>query len=129
MLQKYGKFAREFFPKSYLSKKGVSELEANNILNITFVDDYLNEREIGAKAPSIYMAKYKAQNEALSTCMKSHLIADLDAFGIMTDDYQLFLQTRAERVSQELQKRIIPLEIDEKGQVSRLNALEDAEAA
>ena len=117
-----------FFPKSYLKRIGIEDLKSNNVLNITIVDDYLNKREIGAKPPSVYMAKFMATNTDISACMATHIINDLDAFGIWTDNFYSFLQQRADAVSAELQKRIIPRVIDEKGQVNRVDDLEEGES-
>ena len=79
----------------------------NHILNITIVDDFLNKREIGATRPSVYMKRFKRENEDLARTMKTHLITDIDQFGIFEDDYNTFLEQRAKIVSKELSKRII----------------------
>ncbi|WP_409346937.1 DUF262 domain-containing protein [Paenibacillus sp. MBLB4367] len=117
-----------FFPKAYLKKVGIDdgEYHVNHILNITIVDDFLNKREIRALAPSIYMAKFKKDNPNLYETMKTHLINNLDDFGIWENDYQKFFDARATAVSKELQKRIIPQEID-KSQFAMLPEEEDME--
>ena len=97
-----------FFPKAFLSKSGFGEDQANSILNITLVDDYLNKREIKAKPPSVYMKDFKKTNKNLSETMKTHLIDDMDAFGIWTDDYPTFIEKRGERVLAELEFRLKP---------------------
>jgi hypothetical protein len=110
-----------FFPRSYL-KKNDKEAIANHILNITIVDDFLNKREIRDQAPSKYMKKFKNLNpHNLPDAMKTHLITDLDNFGIWTDDYDLFIEKRAHIVSKELQKRIIKQDIDYKAQPALIN--------
>jgi hypothetical protein len=76
------------------------------------VDDHLNKREIGAKPPSQYMKSFSRKNPDLVETMKSHLINDLDKFGIWDNDYEKFLKQRAKAVSRELKKRIIEQEID-----------------
>ncbi len=104
-----------FFPKSYLGKKlnwENKDFWINHILNITIVDDHLNKREIGAKPPSQYMKSFSRKNPDLVETMKSHLINDLDKFGIWDNDYEKFLKQRAKAVSRELKKRIIEQEID-----------------
>lgn len=104
-----------FFPKAYLNKKlnwENKDFWINHILNITIVDDYLNKREIGAKPPSQYMKTFSRKNHELPETMKSHLINDLDKFGIWDNDYEKFLKQRAKVVSRELRKRIIEQEID-----------------
>ncbi|AST91071.1 hypothetical protein BC6307_07160 [Sutcliffiella cohnii] len=94
-----------FFPKKFLEGKK-EEFYINHIANITIVDDYLNKRKIKTKDPSIYMSEFQKANRDLENTMKTHLI-DLDNFGIFTDDYDTFLNKRAEAISNELKKKII----------------------
>ncbi|WP_163536353.1 DUF262 domain-containing protein [Gracilibacillus sp. YIM 98692] len=96
-----------FFPRAFLKKQGKEESYINHILNITIVDDFLNKRKIKAKAPSIYMKAFKEQNEKLAKSMKTHLIDDIDTYGIWQDNYEVFFQKRAEKVSKELMKKLI----------------------
>ena len=91
-----------FFPKAYLRKKGVEDWQANVIANITFVDDYLNKQQIRAKPPSIYMRTYAEENVDLSDAMRTHLIGDLEDFGIWNDDYGQFVAARSEWLLQEV---------------------------
>lgn len=109
-----------FFPRAFLRKKGVSENEANNIVNITIVDDYLNKREIGAKSPSRYMKKFQDNNPDLVKTMKTHLIGDLDKFGILKDDYKSFIRERSRAISRQLKKRIIKRRADDFGQAQNM---------
>lgn len=101
-----------FFPKAYLQKKNMDYSSINHFLNITIVDDFLNKREIGAKAPSVYMRKFSKHNKELNETMKTHLINDLDTFGVWEDDYDKFFHQRAKALSKEMKKRIIEAEID-----------------
>jgi hypothetical protein len=104
-----------FFPKAFLQKKidwDNKNFYINHILNITIVDDFLNKREISAKAPSVYMRKFSKHNKELSETMKTHLINDLETFGIWDDDYEKFFNQRAKILSKEMKKRIIEAEID-----------------
>ena len=78
-----------FFPKAFLEKKGVNIVDINNVVNITIVDDYLNKRVVRAKAPSEYMKQFQASNREMTETMKSHLINDLEGFGVWSDDYGL----------------------------------------
>lgn len=98
-----------FFPKSYLKKMGWENREANCILNITLVNADLNKRKIRAKSPSKYMKQFKRSNSNLNETMKSHLINDLDAFGVWADDYKTFIEKRGKKVLKELQKRLKPV--------------------
>jgi hypothetical protein len=101
-----------FFPKAYLEKKGYDELEINNVVNITIVDEFLNKARIKDKAPSKYMEKFEKENANLAETMKSHLIDDLDNFGIWEDNYEIFLNKRASAISRELRKKIIERDVD-----------------
>ncbi|WJE15751.1 DUF262 domain-containing protein [Halobacillus sp. ACCC02827] len=96
-----------FFPKAYLKKEGEEEFYINHILNITIVDDFLNKNRIRAKAPSKYMNEFKNENNELDKTMETHLINDLEGFGVWDDDYDLFFEKRAEIVKEEFKKRII----------------------
>lgn len=102
-----------FFPRAYLKKKGVEENDINHIANITIVDDFLNKREIRAQAPTKYMKTFKKKNPDLARCMKTHLI-NIETFGIFEDDYNKFFIERCKAFSREMQKRIIPQEVDSK---------------
>lgn len=104
-----------FFPKAFLNKKldwEYKDFWINHVLNITIVDDFLNKREIRAKPPSQYMKTFRKTNKELGTTMKSHLINDLDQFGVWSNDYEAFLNQRAKAVSSALKKRLIPQDVD-----------------
>lgn len=100
-----------FFPRAFLAKNGWEEHYINHIANITIVDDFLNKREIKAKAPSVYMKKFVKENENIDASMRSHLI-DLNDFGVFDDDYDKFFKKRCRMLSKELRKRVIEQEID-----------------
>lgn len=101
-----------FFPRAYLRKNGKDESRINHILNITIVDDFLNKNKIKAKAPAQYMKEFKESNDLLTETMKTHLINDLDEFGIWENDYDKFFEKRAEAISEEIKKRIIWQQVD-----------------
>lgn len=101
-----------FFPKAYLEKQGVDYSKINNVVNITLVDDFLNKRIIRAKDPAKYMSSFKEQNVDLDRTMKTHLINDLDEFGVWNNDYDKFIDKRAQAIHNEIKKRIIIRDID-----------------
>lgn len=101
-----------FFPKAYLRKQKIDEFFINHIANITIVDDFLNKREIGSKSPSIYMKKFMRQNEYIDETVQTHLINDLEKFGVLDNDYDKFFNQRLKAISKELKKRIIEQETD-----------------
>lgn len=118
-----------FFPRSYLEKKGWDEFWINHVLNITIVDDFLNKRSIGAKPPSRYMKDFASSNKKIGSTMATHLIGDFGEFGINNDDYDTFMEKRAEWVSRELAERIVRREIDDLGQVARDDDFEEEAVA
>lgn len=93
-----------FFPKAYLRKNNIGN--ENSLVNITLVSADLNKRKIKAKAPSIYIQDFLDENDELPISIKSHLIDDLNNFGVMSDDYLVFLEKRASTIFNELKKRI-----------------------
>ena len=97
-----------FFPKSYLKNNGWDTSDANCILNITLVGDNLNKHKIRAQAPKKYMKQFKKLNPNLAKIMKTHLVDNLDGFGIWDNDYEKFIIQRAKKVLKELQKRLHP---------------------
>lgn len=113
-----------FFPRAWLRGQNIDDEHANNIVNITIVDDFLNKRRIGAKPPSEYMAEFVKENKAHDATMKTHLI-DLHAFGIADDNYGVFLKARAMRISEELKERIIRIDRDTERQTIRNDDTEE----
>lgn len=93
-----------FFPKSYLRKQGIGN--ENSIVNITLVGADLNKHKIRAKAPSIYIQDFMDENEGLIKSIKSHLIDNIEEFGIYSDDYSVFLEKRANSIFKALKNRI-----------------------
>ena len=94
-----------FFPKAFLKKQGVNDVKINILPNITLVDDFLNKRKIKARSPSDYMGEFKKNNPHLVETMKTHLIDNLDDYGIWKDDYDSFIDKRSQRIFDELKKR------------------------
>ncbi len=107
--QSNSKNYHHFFPKAYMKKNQalISDELVNHIANITIVDGYLNKNRIRDKAPSAYMNEFKDENANLVSTMKTHLISDVDDFGIWKDDYNTFFENRLNGIRQELMNRII----------------------
>lgn len=114
-----------FFPRAYLKKQGYEDWEVNHVANVTIVDDYLNKRKIGSKAPSIYMSAFRKDNSGLKATMKTHLI-DLDRFGIWDNDYDTFFWKRCQAISRRLGKRVIHRDIDQQNQGVHTDDYEEA---
>src|SRR5262249_50065022 len=118
-----------FFPRAYLEKRGVESDIANNVLNIIIVDDYLNKRKIRVRAPSDYMEEFAKSNAGIHKTMQSHMIDDLETFGVWSDDYETFLRKRAEAASEDLKARLIKRPVDAVGQSVRSDDVAEEMAA
>ena len=93
-----------FFPKAYLGKQNASEY-ANALANITLVDDFLNKVVIKDKDPKKYITDFQKDNPDIANTLQSHFI-ELNGYGILENDYVLFLEKRASALADELLKKI-----------------------
>ena len=108
--QSNSKNYHHFFPKAYLTKLDIEVEKINHILNITIVDAFLNKMSIRDRAPSDYIAEFDEKNSQLASTMTTHLIGDLDKFGVWSNSYDVFLTERANLLSKEIERRIIKRE-------------------
>jgi hypothetical protein len=104
-----------FFPRTYLAKEGWDDRDANHVANITIVDEFLNKKEIRDQPPAKYMRRFERKNPNLEKTMRTHLIR-LSSFGVWENDYERFMERRCHLISKELQKRVIPQDVDSRGQ-------------
>jgi hypothetical protein len=96
-----------FFSKDYL-KKAEPYKEPNLIANICLIDGYSNKHRIGAKAPSDYVPRFAKKNPNLASTLKTHLIGNLKAFGVQTNDYDRFIKRRSEAIAHQLNLKLSP---------------------
>jgi hypothetical protein len=54
------------------------------------------------------MKKFKLKNSHLADTMKTHIIDDMDRFGIWDDNFKKFINERGKRVIAEIEKRLHP---------------------
>jgi len=73
----------------------------NNIANISLISRASN-REIWDTEPSTYFSAFEKENKKFEEALKSHLIYNLDDFGIQTNDFQRFIDKRAETIASEI---------------------------
>jgi hypothetical protein len=97
-----------FFPKAYLASADKSK-EPNLIANITLIDGYSNKHRIGKKSPSEYTSKFAKDNEALPDTFQTHLIRDIEGYGVLADDYDMFIQRRAKAIALALNVKLLSL--------------------
>jgi hypothetical protein len=97
-----------FFPKAYL-KAADPKAEPNLIANITLIDGYSNKHRIGKKAPSNYIGKFSKGNKSLAKTLQTHLINDIDAYGVETDDYDGFIAHRSKAIALALNVKLLSM--------------------
>ena len=112
--QSNSKNYHHFFPKAYMKKVQpmIDENKVNHIANITIVDSYLNKGEIKDKSPEEYMSVYYHDNPEIIGTMKTHLIGDLDEFGVWDNNYPIFFKKRLEMIVRVLKEELMLTEKD-----------------
>lgn len=104
-----------FFPRGYMKNKS-TEYEVNHVLNITLITEGKN-KEIGDKAPNKYMSEAStslakaAPGTTIEEVMKTHLIGEgcddfLSDWGIKDNNYNLFIEKRADLLIKEIRNLI-----------------------
>ena len=83
-----------------------SDKEQNSIANITIISDHLNKIDIGKKSPSKYMLEFKKDNPMINETMETHLIGDMNKFGISDNSYKIFLKMRSKKIYDALKKQL-----------------------
>jgi len=99
-----------FFPKNYLEENHKNK-EPNLIANITLIDGYSNKHRIGKKAPSDYIAKFTKDNPTLLETLKTHLIKDVDSYGVTTDNYDSFIKSRSRSIAMALNVKLLSMTV------------------
>lgn len=97
-----------FFPKAYLDSVDKSK-KPNLIANITLIDGYSNKHRIGKKAPSEYTGKFAKANEALANTLQTHLVRDVEGYGVNADDYDLFIKRRSKAIALALNVKLLSM--------------------
>jgi hypothetical protein len=94
------------FPINYLKTKFSKERHyltevkpyINSIANISLISKGTN-RAIWDSEPSLYFSQFEKENQHLQMALDSHLIQNLDDFGILTNDFPKFIGKRAEVIA------------------------------
>ena len=96
-----------FFPKAYLAEHE-KLAEPNLMANITLIDGYSNKHKIGKKPPSQYIAKFGKENPDIKETLRSHIIGAPDEWGLLDDDYEVFIKMRSNAIMKFLTKKLNP---------------------
>jgi hypothetical protein len=78
------------------------------VANVSLLSKGSN-REIWDKEPSEYFAEFEKLNPKLDRALRSHLIYNLDEFGIRTNDFPKFIDIRADVIANEINALAISL--------------------
>ena len=97
-----------FFPRAFLKKNGFDDFRNNSVMNIVLVDDYLNKRKIKARPPSEYVREFEEENPNIEEVFNSHYISSPKEMGIYDNNYELFIEKRAELVTAALNEILNP---------------------
>jgi hypothetical protein len=89
------------FPVGSLKDQQINAGRVHRVPNFCFIPADLN-REIGAQAPSEYLAKYREINPAFGEAAASHLLPVGPDAAIWRDDFAGFLTERAQLITDEL---------------------------
>jgi hypothetical protein len=94
------------YANKYLSRekdfKNKIKPRLNSVANVSLLSRATN-RDIWDTEPSIYFANFKKEHSKhFEEALKSHLIFNVDDFGISTNDFPKFINKRAETISNEM---------------------------
>jgi len=97
-----------FFPREYLATAAPNK-QPNLMANITLIDGYSNKHRIGKKPPSEYIGNFAKHNKALPETLQTHLIKDLDGYGVNVNDYDRFVSRRAKAIALALNVKLMSM--------------------
>ena len=95
-----------FFPRAYIERTAPDK-QPNLIANITLIDGYSNKHRIGKKPPAEYIGHFAKENKRISETLKTHLIDDRASFGVDSNDFDTFIQRRAQAIAQALNIKLM----------------------
>lgn len=95
-----------FFPTNMVGHTWTNE-PINNICNIILADASSNQVEIRDRRPSDYIGEFMLSNSELTKTLEGHLIFDINAYGILKDDFNAFITHRASAFIDEIKSRLV----------------------
>ncbi len=91
-----------FFPQAYLRKKDPDNYQdKDSMANIVLARASAN-KEYSDKAPSVYLRD--CNNSTLDKALVSHLVDNADEAGLWRDDFESFIEYRAENIARKLRE-------------------------
>lgn len=101
-----------FFPKKMENHTWTKFDPVDNICNIILSDASTNQIDIGNKRPSKYILELADDNPDIEETLKKHLISDIDEFGVLEDNFELFIKQRAKAFIIDLKSRLQVIDDD-----------------
>ena len=95
-----------FFPKKMENHFWDKNDPVDNICNIILSDAATNQIDIGNQKPSVYIPNLTKDNPDIGETLKNHLIDNIDDFGILQDNFNLYIKKRAQSFIKELKSRL-----------------------
>ncbi|WP_248896091.1 GmrSD restriction endonuclease domain-containing protein [Haloplanus halobius] len=90
------------FPRNYLRTQGVEDEMINSIANIMFLPANINKSSDFSDSPQEYLNEI--DNPQLEDALETHLIPNLDESGLMENNYDRFLNYRAQQILNKLEE-------------------------
>ena len=92
-----------FFPYALRNQFGITQDEANSVLNFAFITKRLNQ-QISAKHPSVYLHQYETENAEMQSALLTHFI-DEEAFAAAkNDNFRDFVSLRGTSILNKIQQ-------------------------
>jgi len=93
------------FPVGHLKDQGISGRRVHALPNFCFIPSDLN-REIGKQAPADYLLQYREGNPLFEAAANSHLLPIDKDSAVWDNDFNSFLEERAELIAKALQNLV-----------------------
>jgi hypothetical protein len=90
------------FPRNYLRTQGVEDEMINSIANIMFLPANINKSSNFSDSPKEYLNEI--DNPELEDALETHLIPNLDESGLIENNYDRFLNYRAQQILNKLEE-------------------------
>lgn len=92
-----------FFPYALRNQFGITQDEANSVLNFAFITKRLNQ-QISAKHPSVYLQNYETENSDIQKCLLTHFIDEKAFAAAKSDNFKEFVSLRGAAILTTIQQ-------------------------
>ena len=112
-----------FFPYALRNQFGITQDEANSVLNFAFITRRLNQ-QISAKHPSTYLQQYEAENAEIQKDLLTHFIDEKAYAAAKNDDFREFVTLRGASILSKIQQ---VCHVEEQGAIPMLESDDEPE--